>query len=149
MGAKLGANEAITPEGGHFDDLSQARVYFEAEAVLAIIAKCKIGDWRLVSSNIINLELAKSSDMAKLSRVNELYSTAVDHIQLTTQAAELARTFESGGLKPFDSLHLALAETASVDVFLTVDDKLLRTAKTLPLRIIAANPAAWLTEVFA
>ena len=52
------------------------------------------------------------------------------------------------GIKPFDSLHLALAEVNRADVFLTTDDRLLRAAGSVELAIKATNPVSWLMEVF-
>ena len=46
-----------------------------------------------------------------------------------------------------DSLHLALAEIAKVDVFLTTDDNFLRAASRMNLSITVANPVTWYMEV--
>jgi len=55
------------------------------------------------------------------------------------------------GFKPFDSLHLACAEAAQADVFLTTDDRLLSKAKKNQgkINVIAENPVSWLMEVTA
>jgi predicted nucleic acid-binding protein len=55
--------------------------------------------------------------------------------------------FRQAGIKPFDSLHLALAETGGADVFLTTDNRLLRAAGKIELRTGVANPVTWLMEV--
>ena len=47
----------------------------------------------------------------------------------------------------FDSLHLALAETSGADVFISTDDKLIRTANKIGVKIKAANPVTWVMEV--
>jgi predicted nucleic acid-binding protein len=36
------------------------------------------------------------------------------------------------GFKLYDALHLAFAQSASVDIFLTTDDRLLRKARQYP-----------------
>ena len=129
-----------------FDDISQDRIYFEAEAVLSIIARCK-NDWKLISSNVINNELAKLPNTDKLNKVQDLYSIANEYVPLTRQAQALAKTYQYHGIKFIDSLHLAIAETALADIFLTTDDKFLRVAQTLPLHTKASNPVTWLMEV--
>jgi predicted nucleic acid-binding protein len=55
---------------------------------------------------------------------------------------------EQAGFADFDALHLACAERAEVDVFLTTDDRLLRRAKRLAaqLRVRVENPATWVRE---
>ncbi len=48
-----------------------------------------------------------------------------------------------------DAIHLACAESAEVDVFLTTDDRLLKKAKRIGkiLKVRVANPVHWLMEV--
>ena len=65
---------------------------------------------------------------------------------MTEQDEERSSFLQQNGMKPFDSLHLALAETGA-DVFLTVDDRLLRTINKLDLKVKTANPVSWLMEV--
>ena len=59
-----------------FDDLSQDKVYFEAEAVLSILFRCEKGEWKLISSGIIDYELAKLTDINRLERIQSLYNVA-------------------------------------------------------------------------
>jgi len=60
---------------------------------------------------------------------------------IETRAAELERL----GFHAFDALHLACAEAAAADVFLTTDDRLLRAAKrhAAELKVRVENPRAW------
>lgn len=52
------------------------------------------------------------------------------------------------GFKPFDALHLALAEQGGADIFLTVDDQLIRLANRLEgkIRVPVSNPLTWIGE---
>ena len=130
-----------------FDDLSQDRIYFEAEAVLSIILRCEKGIWTLMESGVIDYELSNISDEERLEHVQTLYSTASERITLTKQAENRAKFFQNNGIKPFDSLHLALAEACGADVFITTDDRLLSAAKRLNVQIKTASPVIWLMEV--
>jgi len=130
-----------------FDDLSQDRVYLEAEAVLTIISHCERSEWTLVSSGIIEYELANLKDVERLDQVQTLLAASAERLKLTPQAEELAGFFQLHGLKPFDSLHLALAESYGLDAFLTTDDRLLRSAKKIDMKITVSNPVSWLMEV--
>jgi predicted nucleic acid-binding protein len=130
-----------------FDDFSQDRVYLEAEAILTIISHCEYGDWILVTSGVVEYESARISDLDKLEKVQTLCAVAEERVVLTDEAVNRAAYFRKNGLHDFDSLHLAVAEMAHVDVFLTTDDKLLRAAHKLSLKIHVANPVAWLMEV--
>ena len=130
-----------------FDDLSQDRVYLEAEAVLSIVSRCEKGEWVLIASGVIDFEISKLSDMDRQEQVRMLYAAASERIKLSGEAEQRAVFFQKHGLKLFDSLHLALAEESGADVFLTTDDRLLRTTQKIDLKIIVANPVSWLMEV--
>ncbi|MDL2231970.1 PIN domain-containing protein [Ruminococcaceae bacterium OttesenSCG-928-L11] len=130
-----------------FDDLSQDRVYLEAEAILSIVSHCENGEWELMASGIIEYELSRLTDMERLEQVRTLYSAARTRLVTTEAAEKRAVFFQQQGIKMFDSLHLALAETGGADIFLTTDDRLLRAAVKLDLKIKVANPVSWLMEV--
>jgi predicted nucleic acid-binding protein len=53
------------------------------------------------------------------------------------------------GFRTYDALHLACAEQATVSIFLTTDDRVLRIAASHAeeLRVRVANPLTWLVEV--
>jgi predicted nucleic acid-binding protein len=133
--------------GRPFDDLSQDRIYLEAEAVLSIISRCEQGEWTLAASGAIEYELSKLTDTDKLEQITELYAAASERITLSGQVESRAAFFRQNGIKPFDSLHLALAETGGADVFLTADNSFLKKAKKTDLKIKIANPVSWLMEV--
>ena len=130
-----------------FDDLSQDRVYLEAEAILSILSRCEQGIWTLLGSSVTEYELSNTTDEERLEKVKSLCVSAKGRITLTEQAEKRAAYFQSYGLKTLDSLHLAAAEMAHADVFLTTDDRLLRSAKRLDVHVKTANPVSWLMEV--
>jgi predicted nucleic acid-binding protein len=130
-----------------FDDLSQARVRLEASAVLSIIERCKDEEWTLVSSSVITIEVSKIQNPRKHKQVLELCGLANEVLLVNDDVEKMSFLYRNAGIKPFDSLHLALAEHYAVDVFLTSDDKLLRLAKSQRPKIKVSNPAVWLMEV--
>jgi hypothetical protein len=130
-----------------FDDLSQDRVYLEAEAILAIISHCENDKWMLLSSGMIDFELSQLRDRERIERVQTLYGVARERLLLSPRVEQRAIFFQQLGIKAFDSLHIALAEIYKADVFLTTDDRLLRAASRTDLSIKAANPVSWLMEV--
>lgn len=131
-----------------FDDLSQDRVYLEAEAVLAIISRCESGEWELMTSGIIEFELSKMTNAERLIQVQNLYSFARSYIELTPKIETRASFLQSQGIKIFDSFHLASAEIGGAKVFLTTDDQLQRASNKIALEIKVDNPVSWLMEVF-
>ena len=130
-----------------FDDLSQDRVYLEAEAILSVISRCEQDEWTLISSGVIEYELSNLTDEDRLEQVMSIYVSAKERITMTEQAEKRAAYFQENGVKTLDSLHLAVAETGGADVFLTTDDRLLRASKRLNVQINTANPLSWLMEV--
>jgi len=130
-----------------FDDLSQERVYFEAEAILYIVSRCDTGEWTLLSSGTIDFEISRTSDSEKREKVLSLYSSAKEHVNITIDTVARAKEFQKFGIKYFDSLHLALAEESDAEVFLTTDDQLVKKALRAQATVKTLNPVKWLMEV--
>jgi predicted nucleic acid-binding protein len=130
-----------------FDDLTQDRIQLESDAVLSIIARCESGPWELVSSEVIDLESKKQTNLARQKKVQALCSASGKRLILTEDAQNRAKEFQRQGIKVFDSLHLAIAETCRMDIFLTTDDALIRAAKRVMPGIAVANPVTWLMGV--
>lgn len=68
------------------------------------------------------------------------------YLDVTNDDFERALELKRLGFGEMDSLHMACAEHSNVDVFLTTDDKLIRTANRLAgqLDILVDNPLNWL-----
>ena len=70
------------------------------------------------------------------------------HLTVSIGANESKRGMQLEGLgfKRRDALHLACAESAEVDIFLTTDDRLLRRAKRYQMQLYTQveNPYIWL-----
>jgi predicted nucleic acid-binding protein len=126
------------------DDLTQERVFFEAEAVTAIITSSEQGKWTIASSDVLDIELSKINDVEKAEKIKDLYAKTQERIQLTPAIEQRAVDFQQQGVKLFDSLHLALAEQYGYDMLLTVDDKFFRATQRIQPRIKVANPLDWL-----
>jgi predicted nucleic acid-binding protein len=100
-------------------------------------------------SHVNYFEIARTPDESRRKKLELLVSPADVIIALTSEIILRAKAFESSGLKAFDAMHLACAETQA-DVLLTVDDSFLKKAALLPiLRISVKNPLTWLEEVLS
>ena len=132
-----------------FDDQTQARIRLEAEAVVMILAQCEAGHWEWIGSEAVGLEVSQTPDPERRRRVQLLASYAHRSIFVGQAEIERAQQLEAWGFSAFDALHLACAESAEVDVFLTTDDKLLRkaAAHAKQLQVRVENPLTWLREV--
>jgi predicted nucleic acid-binding protein len=132
-----------------FDDQRQARVRLEAEAVLLILGRCEAGAWQWFSSVVVEEEVENTPSRERRARIRTMLSGAHRVITLTAVAVTRAKALQALGFRTYDALHLACAEQATVDIFLTTDDRVLRiaTRHTAQLQVRVANPLAWLLEV--
>ena len=131
-----------------FDDQSQDKIRLEAEAVISVLKRCEDrADWELTGSDVISLEISKNNDPVKKKKVLLLYESASESVEYDKNIKTRAEEFQKSGVKPFDSMHLASAESAMVDVFLTTDNKLLKAAARTDIKIRVENPLSYYTEV--
>ena len=131
-----------------FDDQSQNRVRLEAEAVLSILEMAAARQLEIVSSDIIDDEFAEMSDHERREKVGLLLTVVSTRISLTNGIERRAVQLQKWGLMPLDALHLAAAESARADYFLTTDDNLLRkaTRHQADLKVKVENPAKWIIQ---
>jgi predicted nucleic acid-binding protein len=131
-----------------FDDQSQHRVRLEAEAVLSILEMADARQLEIVGSDIIDDELAEMPDLQRRDKVELLLTIVSTQIALTTGIERRAVELQKRGLTSLDALHLAAAESAHADYFLTTDDNLLRKAirHRADLKVKVENPAKWIIQ---
>ena len=99
----------------------------------------------------MNLEINRTPDIEKRNSVLAFTDRITEKINVTEKEIERAKVIESFGFGAMDALHLSCAEKLKADVFLTVDDKLIKKSKTNEdkLKIRVENPVIWLQEVIA
>jgi hypothetical protein len=71
---------------------------------------------------------------------------AVVNIAVTHQVATRARTLTAAGFRPLDAAHLACAEAATCDRFLTCDDQVIRRARRAQVGLRVQNPTEYVQE---
>lgn len=131
-----------------FDDQTQERIHLESEAILTILQRRQAGVFKIVGSNILELEMERMHDVTKKQKVKELYKVADLHINYTENIKKRSKEImELSKIRTFDSLHIAAAEEAKADVMLTTDDKLERMAERLKLKVRVMNPLKFAWEV--
>lgn len=123
------------------DTLNQTRLRVEAEAILGILEQIDAGTIELVSSTVLELEIARNSLAVRREHGEQVLGRAVVTVQVDEDAEYRASELARHGLAAMDSLHLAVAENAKVDYFCTCDDKFLRRAKAISsIRIGLCHP---------
>lgn len=131
-----------------FDDQTQSRIRLETEALVLILERVKGGQFQWYGSDVLLYENRNNPDAERRRRAEailDLCSVVVKFSEsIEVRGAQLARR----GISSLDALHLASAEAASVEVFLTCDDPFLKRAKrTRDLRVRVQNPVEFLMEV--
>lgn len=132
-----------------FDDSSQDRIRLEAEAVLSIYRKCRLGEWTLLTSEVIESELRQTPDTQRVELIMAALAIAAEKAPLDGALKQRAGELVKLGLKPFDAAHIASAEAIAADVFLTTDDRLIRKAirYQTSLNVLVSNPVTWLLNL--
>jgi predicted nucleic acid-binding protein len=132
-----------------FDDLGQGRIRIEAEAIIVILQKCQDKQLILVNSDAIEFEIARNSDLYKAEKVKSILNGANIYINSNEKIELRAEELNKLGFKLYDALHLAFAEAALANIFLTTDDRLLRKAKQYSesVKIEVNNPVVWLMTI--
>jgi predicted nucleic acid-binding protein len=131
------------------DDQSQQRILREAEAIEELIGFSTTESNTWVGSAVLEAEIARNPDCDRREDAEALLAFVKQVVKLDDEIVRRARELQSAGLSEFDALHLACAESARVDIFLTTDDRLVHKANRQPdnLAIRVLNPVSFLQEV--
>ncbi len=132
-----------------FDDQRQPRVRLEAEAITLILQKLHEHEWEWIGSDILVYELEQTKEAERRSRLLALARQAHKVAEANHKILPQAENLERSGFDSYDAIHLASAEQANVNVFLTTDGSLQKVAsrnKEL-FSFIVINPVKWLEEV--
>ena len=132
-----------------FDDQRQARVRLEAEAILLILQKLHQREWEWIGSDVLAYELGQTEDVERKERLLLLAGQSHQVVELTEKILTQAEKLETSGFDSYDAIHLASAEQAKVDIFLTTDDNMQKIANRNKkvFSFIVVNPVTWLEEV--
>lgn len=113
------------------DDQTQPRIRVETEAVLAILAAAQAGDVQLVSSEVLELEIAQIPDEQRRSEAEAILRISNERLIASDPAIAHAESLEASGLGAIDALHVAVASEGRVDYLVTCDDRLLKRVQHL------------------
>jgi predicted nucleic acid-binding protein len=131
--------------GRPFDDLSQAKINNEAQAVKKVIELSKQGKIMIVSSEFVKYEIYQIPLKEKRDKILNSYHFIEYHV-LTEQIGKIAKYYQSFGLKTFDSLHLAAAEINNVDFLLTTDVDFIKFSTRFSHKTGVKNPYHFIKE---
>lgn len=132
-----------------FDNQNQPRIALETQAILTIINKCELGQWKLITSAALDAELAQTPDIERLKNIQSILSVAKIRVNSSELIESRSQELVKLGFSGYDATHIASAERSNADVFLSTDDRLInranRNIKTINVAI--NNPVQWLMTV--
>lgn len=132
-----------------FDDQRQPRVRLESEAITLILEKIRQREWEWFGSEVLIYEIEQTANTERKERLLLLAQEANQTVEISEKTLSRAEALSALGFGEYDALHLASAESAKVDVFLTTDDQLQKIADKNKKRLsslIVINPVKWLEE---
>jgi predicted nucleic acid-binding protein len=110
-----------------FDDQTKEKIRRETEAINAIWDAVKKGAIRLVSSDVLYLEVKKILSESKRAKVTNYVKLCEKHVAQNETVEQIAQAItDSCGIRSRDALHLASAVVAEVDFCLTCDTQVAR-----------------------
>jgi predicted nucleic acid-binding protein len=121
-----------------FDDQTQPRIWLETLALALILQLVESGEANLVNSSVLEFENSRNPISIRQDWMARCLEQATTYQRVNESIRERAATLEKHGLKAIDSLHIACAESAGADYFLTCDDRLLKKQKQI--MVSSMNP---------
>lgn len=122
-----------------FDEQSHIRIRLETEAKLAIQEEIRRGTYQLIWSYILDYENSKNPFQERKEQIIKWKKYAVTDVEETQEIINTANLLNAKGLQKMDSLHIACANFAKADYFLTTDDKVIK-RKNVIADVIIADP---------
>jgi hypothetical protein len=131
-----------------FDDQSQPRIHAESEAVLALIT-WGLSKIEFLQTPALHLENEQNPVFHRANYVRDWLRRQTEFTAPEDDLIERTKVLMGLGLKNFDALHVASAELASADAFVTCDDRILSLARRHPgeLRVDVKDPLSLAKEV--
>ena len=131
-----------------FDDQSQLRIRLETAAIEGTLELAEGGALELIWSFMLDYENSLNPDADRKEWVELLSRLCADRIAPAPEILTLARrVMKLSKLSARDALHLACAEYAGCDYFITCDDSLIRKvqgSRNLRLKVKAINPVEFI-----
>ena len=140
--------------GRLFDDKSQLRIALESEACLIILELIKQEKLDCLSSDILRLEISRSSIMRRI-HMQSLIKISSKHVSETSKLKDIAKQIgKESEVEGRDALHITSACLGEAEYFITCDDdltkkhrKIERITKKLGYKIKIINPLYFIEEV--
>ena len=128
-----------------FDEQTQLRVRLETEAKLRVQSLMRNGEVEYVWSGVLDYEIRQSPFRNRKRLICPWKAGATLYVRMDSEIISRGSEIMSLGVKKKDALHLACAERAECDWFLTTDKGILKKIQNLgEMRV--ANPVDYVME---
>jgi len=114
-----------------FDDQRQERIALETSIFIYILEKAEEGEYALVLSDALIFENRKNPYSFRMKRIESYFALSKEYVEIDDSVIKSAKALKDMGISDLDALHIALAQKAKAEYFITCDDKLLRTCKKI------------------
>ena len=132
------------------DDRSYPVIYLERNSVMLILELAEDNRLDIIGSEMLKKEIDDTPILVKQERLALMYSLCSSEIKVTEEIIDRALEIRKlSNIRTKDSIHLACAEFANVDVLLTTDKKFMNNANRIPAKVKVMNPTEWLLEVIS
>jgi predicted nucleic acid-binding protein len=129
-----------------FDDQSQDRVAAETAAIFFILQRIVDEQDRLAWSVVLTYENSNHPLKDRRDEIARWAEFAMTVIRISPTMILRSQELVRLGVRALDAAHIAAAEEAGCDRFLTCDDRLLRTSRNCDVRVAMLNPIEYLEE---
>lgn len=108
------------------DDQSQPRIFLESQAFAVILQMIEAREVDLVSSSVLEYENSRNPFPIRRRWVSRCLSMATRHQLVNDAIRARAEELKTQGVDTIDALHVASAEGAKCEYFVTCDDRVTR-----------------------
>ena len=109
-----------------FDDQSQPRIMLETQIFIMLLSMTSQGRFGLVNSFALEYENSKNPNIENMLKISDCLGYSADYITFEAGILDRSMELEKYGLMGMDAMHIACAEKAKVDFFVTCDDDLIK-----------------------
>lgn len=109
-----------------FDDQLQYRINTETQVFIILLSMILKGELNLVNSFALRYENSKNPKIENMLRISDVMEYSTEYISYDKWILERSIELEKYGLTGMDAIHIACAEKAKADFFITCDDGLFK-----------------------
>lgn len=123
-----------------FDDQCQPRIMLETQIFIMLLSMISEGRFELLNSFALEYENSKNPNIENILKISDFLGYSTEYISYDKGILDKSLEFEKYGLMGMDAVHIACAEKAKADFFVTCDDNLIKKLKRIDnIRIVYYN----------